>query len=276
MVHVKDAFVSVDSGSRDRVSYPHANRFRVFFDRPPLQSVLSCHMISMVMSIVGSENVSVGGNDFRWCESIGGRDFVHSIMIPTGNYSEEDLAVAVENALNARTAMQTTAHSPRAYECSFSRVDNRFYLTLLSGNASGVSVLPSAIGKIMGLEGGPSSTYVESRCPVTLSPQRFLYLSVPNVDTGVACARADDSGDDLPYLARLPVPSSNGMYFCNVCQPGFHSLTKRFAPPLAYLGGMELRITDRTGELAALPRGTEYSCLFRFKVLERDSEELRP
>lgn len=273
MVQVKETFVSVDSGSRDRSSYPEANRFRVFFDRPPLQSVVSCDMVSMVMSVIGLENVSVGSNDFRWSESAGGREFAHGIMIPTGNYSEEDLAVAVQNALNDRTIVQREAHAPRAYGCSFSRVDKRFYITLLMKSVSGVAVLPCSIGRLMGMEFEPPSTYVESRCPVDLSPQRFLYLSVPNMDTGVAYARGDDSGDELPYLARLPAPNSNGMFFCNVCQPGFQSLTKRFAPPLGYLGGMELRLTDRTGRLAALPQGVEYSCLFRFRVLERGPDE---
>ena len=271
MPYVRETFVSVDSESRDRTLYPHANRFRVFFDRPPLQSVVACDMISLMMNVVGMENVSSGGNDFRWRESIEGQDHFHTFMIPTGNYTEADLAVAVQNVLNDRTAMRKDAHSPRAYGCSFSHVDKRFYITLLFGEATGVSVMPCGIGRMMCLEGDTPSTYIESYRAVTFSPERFLYLSIPNLDTAVAYGRSDESGDELPFIARLPAPASSGTYFCNICQPGFESFTKRFAPPVGYFGGMELRLTDQTGALATLPRGFEYSCLFRFRVLDREA-----
>lgn len=273
MPRVRETFVSVDSGSRDRVAYPDANRFRVYFDRPPLDAVISCELISMIMSVMGLENVSKSDNDFRWAETIDGRSFEHSVHIPSGNYSESDLAVAVQNALNTRTAMQREPHSPRAYGCSFSYVDRRFYISLLFGKASGISILPSSIGRRMRLEEGPPSTYVESWGSVTLSPADFLYLSIPNMNTGVAYVRSDGSEDELPFVARIPTPTSNGMYFCNVCQPGFESLAKRFAPPIGHLGGMELSLTDRSGDLARMPRAFEYSCLFRFRVLEREQDE---
>jgi hypothetical protein len=149
-------------------------------------------------------------------------------------------------------------------------VDRRFYVNLLAGDASGFTILPCSIGSLISLEEDPPSTYMESRCPVTLSPEQFLYLSVPNMDTAVLYAKSDEYGDELPFLARLPAPNSDGMFFCNVCQPGFKSFTKQFTPPLGYLGRIELRLTICTGQLAVLPAGMEYSCLFRFRVLERD------
>jgi hypothetical protein len=75
--------------------YPSTNCFKVYFDRPPLQAVISCEVISSIMSVSGLKNVSIGRNDFRWSETIGGQTYVHTFAIPTGNYLEDDLAAAV-------------------------------------------------------------------------------------------------------------------------------------------------------------------------------------
>ena len=222
MSRVRETFVSVDSGSRDRLRISRCQSFQGVFRST---SVGCGHLMRIDIHhherhgarehVKKRQRFSMGRMD-RWPE------FRTLRSVPSGNYSESDLAVAVQNALNTRTAMQREPHSPRAYGCSFFNVDRRFYMITLFRNAPVFPYCRLASG------GACVSKRVHPHLCRVLWPRdavagRLPIPLPPNMNTGVAYVQSGRLRRRAAVRGPHPTPTWNGMYFCNICQPGLEA-----------------------------------------------------